>query len=333
MATVTKVTESREAVLNTVTLAGRRTFLVYFDEYVANEKYSTFINLAKVAIDPNSGLKVPTQGNNFDGDVPAISDPIVSGVSVKQYEKQNTIWEVTVTFSEKTSSDSDSDKNVWQDYPWNETPSVVWGSGTLNQVIATDFDGKAIVNSAGDPFDTAITRPAALMTVTCTFNKKIGGYEPNKASRLVNTVNSGAFTIFGTNIEGEAALMKAYGGSKLKAVVNGQDIHYWQVTAAWDILVNTGSGDIGWDGVILDIGTQQRDSNGAKWTINDKFGTRLSSPQLLNGDGIRLEKATGGFNSPSSGGSLPLISSISSSKGVFLRYKQYQRSSHNSIAS
>jgi hypothetical protein len=332
MATVIEVTESREAVLNTVTKAGRRTFLVHFDKYTANEKYSDFISKAEVAVDPSSGLKIPTRGTNFDGDSPDTGDPIVSGVSVKQFNAQNTIWEVAVTFTKKTSSDSDDDENNWQDYPWNETPSVVWGSSTLNQVISIDYDGNAIVNSAGDPFDTAVTRPVALMTVSCTFNKKIGGYNPNTASGVVNTVNSNGFTVFGTNIERESALMKAYGGSKLTAIVNGQPVSYWQVTAAWDILVNTDSSDIGWDGVVLDIGTNQKE-NGGKFPIRDKSGNKLSSPQLLNGGGIRLEDKDGGFNTQGSGGSLPVVGSISGDRGVFLRYKQYKRKSHKGIAS
>lgn len=333
MPTVTKVTESREATLNTVTLSGKRTFLVYFDKYEPTDKYSEFIELTKGAEDPSTGLIIPTVGSNFDGDPPQDGDPIVSGVAVKQYDEQNLIWEVAVTFSNKTSDDSDSDDNVWQDFPWNATPSIVWGNSTLSQVIATDYDGRAIVNSAGDPFDAAITKPSALMTVTCTLNKKIGGYNPNTAGTIVNTVNDRDFTIFGTVIKADSALMKAYGGSKMMALVNGDEINYWQVTVAWDVLVNTGAGDIGWDGVVLDIGTQQTINNKGKFAINDKHGNRLSSPQLLNGNGHRLEKAEGGYNSIGNGGSLPVIGGISGNNGVFLRYKQYKRKAHSGIAS
>ena len=334
MAIVTKVTESRDATLNTVSNSGSRTFLVFFDEYLPTDKYSNFIDQASQAIDPISGLKVPRQGSNFDGDAPVKGDPIATSVSVRQYQEQNIIWEVSVKFSESTRESSDNDDNVWQDYPWNETPTVVWGSSIINQLILTDFDGRAIVNSAGDAFDTAITRPVALMTVSCTFNKKAGGYTPQSAAALVNTVNESDFTVFGTKVEKGTALMKTYGGSKLTAVVNGEEVNYWQVTAAWDILSNASSTSIGWDGIVLDIGTQQTINGSGKFTINDKHGYRLSSPQLLNGNGHRLERAEGGYNSRAQNpNGLRVISDISSNRGVFLRYKQYETKSHRNIAS
>lgn len=334
MATVLRVEEVRKPQLNPVTKAGSRMFHVYFNEYIIDkndhsltDKYSTFIYMAAVAVDPNTGLSVPNARTNFDGDVPSGNQPTCVSIDVELYDDQNLIWEVTCRFEAPTEQSSDGDGAVRSDFPWNESPSVVWGNSTIQQPISVDLAGNAIVNSAGQRFDETVTRPVAIQTVTCTFNTKSSGFTPSKSSELVNTVNSSGFNIFGTGVSAGTALLKTYGGAKLVANVNGTNVNYWQVTAAWDILSN--AGDVGWQGIILDSGTQEFKNNGLHKIKSDE-GPAFTSPQLLNGSGQRLIKAhKGGINGAGSNQSNLETKKIGNL--YFMLFKQYKLAGHQGI--
>lgn len=326
MPTITSVTEKREPRLNTISQSGSRVFQVIIDEFLSTDKYSAVMELVGAGVDPTTSLTIPQSGKDFDGGAPVLNKAICTSIEVEQDSQQNTMWEVSCRFERQSLQSSDDDGKVWQAFPWQETPSVVWGNNIIQKPIAVDLDDKAIVNSAGERFDETVTRPIAVQTVTCTYNTKPTGFSPSNGSGKVNTVNSGAFRIFGTRVASGTALLKTYGGAKLVANVNGVDVNYWQVTAAWDILPNVG--DVGWQGIILDSGTKQYKTDRLV-DINGRGGAPLTSPQNLNGKGQRLYKSTGGTNG--AGSNQSSLTAVRKAGVWFLKYKQYETASHSGL--
>ena len=323
---ITEVTERRAPRLDMLNKSGSRSYLVHFNAFT---NYNDMFNEAAAAEDPSTGLSIPQKGTNFDGDEPAKGDPLVTGISVELYDEQNMILEVNVTWSkaEETGSETDGG-NGMDEYPWNLPKVYSWGHSNIEKRMVKDLDDNAIVNSYGDPFDEIITRPVSIRTLTVTWNKKKSAFNPIKANSFINTLNRSAFNINGSSIPREKALCTGYDGTLTYTTARGKQIQYYQVSASWSIITQ---GNDEWDGMVLDVGYNQLLPTGPN-KILLKGGVEPSSPQLLNGKGVRLKAANGDQNPDYSGaGTFLPIHPDSNKDRVFLQYKPFGLSNHSSI--
>jgi len=207
MATIISVTEERKPALDIISQTGSRTYLVKFDaadDFGGTKNYKAMILQASTAVDPSTGLSIPQEATDFDGQPPTVTgEAIVRNISCELFSEQNKIFEVNVRFA--PADDDTGDK-----FPWLEPRVYEWGSSTATIPTESDAKGKAIENSAGDPFSDVTNITVAVQLVTARFNVKKGGFSPNKAKSLINTVNSGGFSIGAGSVAAKTALLTTY---------------------------------------------------------------------------------------------------------------------------
>ena len=309
MATVIQVKEAREPILDVIDQTGSRSYHVYFDvadDVNGTKNYLDMINKAARAVDPQSGLSIPQKAQDFDGNKPTTTgEAIVRNITCELFNEQNLIWEVNVRFA--PADDVTKDK-----FPWQEPRVYDWGSSTATIPTESDARGKAIENSAGDPFSDVTNITVAVQTLTLTYNAKVGQWDPDTAKGLMNTVNSGGFHIGSGHVSAGTGLLTAYNGKLASTTVNDVTVEYWQVTASWKIDVD----DVGlWELEKLDIGWEAENDQGVKAAILDENGVKYSAPQPLDGRGKRAVAA-----------GKSVIGA-----GKLLEFRMYTRKSHSRI--
>jgi len=323
---VLKVRELRTPSLNTIEGNGERAFRVTLDTYT---NYGAMMLEATTAIDPNDPtIRIPSKGESFYTGVlgTQFGTSIVEEVYGELYSEQNLTWTVTVSYGPL--EEGQGGNNGGFEYPWNEPPVDDWGSTIVQRPMLVDVNDRPLVNSVGARFAEVITRPVALRRLVVKENRKFGSFSPMDAASFISTINRSSFSVSGQTIPKEKALCTAYNGRTAYANdQSGNQIKYWQITAAWDIITD----DDDWHGYILDQGYNEFAENGGVQAILIKGGVKPSSPQLLNGNGKRKINVDGSTNGSSTGKHLPIDSRRSSSDRVFLRYEQFEKTSHGSI--
>lgn len=312
MATVTQVVEAREPRLSTVSLSGKRVFHVYFDEF---SNYKDMINLASSAVDPSTGLKVPQEGTDFDGNKWSLGEAVCTDIVCELFEEQNMIWQVSCSFSApETQTRGDAKDPV--DYPWQQPKLTSYSHSFAERLLGVDLDGNAILNSAGDNYEQVITRGVPIRRKTITYNAK--SFNASNATRKLGKLSDSDKTLCVVFDGQEQVFTNPNTNKKTK---------YWSVTEAYDTITSRDSWDT-WQGMIQDVGLMcTRTSDGKRRPATDSYGHQAVSPVPLNGDGLELTKPDGQNRSIGNGGKSPLsvISGLSDSgNGVWLRYKLYE---------
>jgi hypothetical protein len=161
--------------------------------------------------------------------------------------------------------------------PLLEPAEVTVTNAKYQIAIQEDANGTTIMNSAGDPFASGLTKDRTRFTINITQN--VLYFDIVEASTLIDTVNADPM-FFSSNPPGfEPGVCKLSGLSA--AIVwkeNLTEVDYWRRTAIVEISPE------GWQAVLLDQGFHKV-LDGTKSNILTAGGGKVSSPQLLDGLG------------------------------------------------
>lgn len=228
--------------------------------------------------------------------LPNVGDahPTLTGykVATREFEegqgKDKTTVTVTVNYAPETSETSGSGQDqrtcVVDDWGWNE--------GTDEKELTSGIDGTPVLNSAGDPFESAptVSAPAPTFTKVMKFKSRQSGW-----GDVMCCVNQSAVTIGGISFPAGSLLCTVLE----KRIIGSKDWKY-QYTVNLKYKSNmvklNGSDtltDIGWDVAVSDSGMRELDENGKKVLIKmkDKETGKMcnvTSPALLDGQGKKV---------------------------------------------
>ncbi len=161
--------------------------------------------------------------------------------------------------------------------PINDEVQFVWGTRTTILAIEWDKDGKAVLNSAYDPFDPPIQEDLYDLTLIIVRNE--ASYTPATAHTYVNSLNNGNITIAGLAITAREGKLVDFSAEKLER--NGYD--YYRVVYRIEFNANT------WDKQILDQGIYERKpAEDGKRKYCKVEGKDATEPQRLDGSGEQL---------------------------------------------
>lgn len=172
-----------------------------------------------------------------------------------------------------------------------------WDDGLDERELVTAVNGVALVNSAGDPFDSVprVSTPAPVFTKVIKFPTQRSGW----ASSFC-TINSGALTVGGINCAKWTLLCTV-----CEKMIFGDPYYKYRYTIHLRYRSNLvklyGSGnaqEIGWNVSVTDAGMRELIADGKKVLIRAKDAETgrmctVTSPELLDGNGHALSRANG----------------------------------------
>jgi len=177
------------------------------------------------------------------------------------------IWEVTCNWTYPTSPFG---------VPIYRISGVQW-----QQPASYDKDNKAIVNSAGQPFDNPPSKTYYDEEVNVSFLlNPSGGLDISTLRNYRGKVNSTTCTLSGNNTAYAARQLKVDSVDLDTVIVGGYA--FWQVCIRFLSRVDT------FQDVLLDHGFATKDGSGNLTIIKDKNGEPLQQPTLLDGAGGKL---------------------------------------------
>jgi len=326
--TVQSVKEVRSFEINTTTGSGTREFRVQFiaADIVAFD-YEEKAFEARNAVDPDTGFAIPQEGTSLNAT--RWASIVVDTIEAEQFEAQNNLWLVTVEYL-----GFESDGSLKGVDPWDEPWVFDWNSLARQSILRGDFSSprRAILNSAGFPPTENVLVDDPLRRLVISRKDRISDFDPLTTINFFGGINSvptdvEVFT-FGTNV---IRVDKWNGVTAQKEVIVGGVAtikDYYQVT------IELAFNPKGWEGFLLDTGKKEREvpynprtelpANAGERTINDKFGIPDPGPHLLNGFGQRLINADGSKNTPINTDGIVINNTLSTDRGVYLRYRFHQ---------
>ena len=260
-----------------------------------------------VELDTNN-LAANGEAVSFAG-IPAIGSahPSYSGLKVKSYDIEEgeghekkilTVWVNYDTETDETIGDGEEAVHGAVE-EWG------WDDGMDERELITDVTGVAVVNSAGDPFDSVprISCPAPTFTKIIKFASRQTGW----ASSFC-TINGAAMTVGGI----ECAKWTLLCTVSEKRIFGDADYKYrYTVHLRYRSnlvkLYGTGNAqEIGWNVSITDAGMRELIADGKKVLIRARDAETgrmctVTSPELLNGQGHALSRAGGQNPTPYNG--------------------------------
>lgn len=241
---------------------------------------------------------MPTMGDAA-GNSGVLAKMFVSSIKWRQRGAHSRVWEATVTYSrgsEKAASQGSAGAKFW---------NKRWSSRVVQADLTADaVDGRAVVNSAGEPFDSVPQRDMFAPVVSFT---ALTSVTPATLAQYQGTINAAAVTVLGITFAAHCARLTiecrqldpeevddGQGGTSEKyeyqITIEGASSPY-SATAPADGSAPAAADveDIGWDVSALDCGYCYRAANGALVPIllPDENGEmkRPQSPVPLDGAG------------------------------------------------
>ena len=172
-----------------------------------------------------------------------------------------------------------------------------WDDGMDERELITAVNDVALVNSAGDPFDSVprVSTPAPVFTKIIKFASRQTGW----ASSFC-TINSGSVTVGGINCAKWTLLCTVCE----KRIFGDADYKYrYTIRLRYrsNLVKLYGSGnaqEIGWNVSITDAGMRQLGSDGKPVVIRQKDAETgkmltITSPELLDGSGHAVNRSSG----------------------------------------
>ena len=239
-------------------------------------------------------------------DIPAIGSahPTYSYLKVKTYdveegeghEKKALMVYVNyeAEYTETIGEGQDATTGAVEDFGWDD--------GTDERELITDVAGVALVNSAGDPFDSVprVSCPAPTFTKIIKFATQQTGWNGSFCK-----VNSAAITVAGISCAKHTLLCTVS-----EKRIFGDPSYSWRYTIRLRYrsnkvkLLGTGSAqEVGWQVSVTDAGMRQLDANGKPVLIRQKDAETgkmctVTSPELLDGSGHAVNRSNGGTVTP-----------------------------------
>ena len=178
------------------------------------------------------------------------------------------LWIVTATYSSEREMEED---------PGADPPQFTWSTQQFQKIYVKDRDGKAIVNSAGDPYDPPIEGDDSRWS--CTVTRNVASV-PSWLLSYKDAVNSEAFTIDGISVNAGSAKLQ---NIQIGPLQTRNDITFRQLsltlTFAESFAVE-----------VLDAGFCYKDGTEQKRILVD--GGEPTAPVLLDGAGAVLANPT-----------------------------------------
>jgi len=267
------------------------------DETTSTQNFSRVFQVeidavsATVESDILASVSIPTIGASH----PAYSAAKCTRRRVKLADDDDFLtWEVECDYSLPTPSKNNTSNN-----PVNDPPRISFGSVQYTRVVEKAYQGvdkidsptKAILNSAGQPFDPPVVQEEENMVISITRNERT--IDPADLVTYRNTINLVSITIAGVTIAQNRGRMRSIMMTKSW---DTSGTAYWQVTYEIEIATTTHVRKI------LDVGFYKKESAGLIPML-DAEKKPVTEPKLLNG--------TGGENVSS-----PLV-------GVYLSFQTY----------
>lgn len=190
------------------------------------------------------------------------------------------IYQFTAEYSDKNSSE---EKKGTDENPLLDLPIVKPTSGMITRALTRDIDGKAILNTAGDPIIQTVEDNTIGLSITANVP-----YVYSSFLALRNTCNVAAITVSGINISAKAArfVLPANWVSEPKA---RNDIQYLEFT--YELLID--EYDLHY-GRPLNAGFRTKTGLVPERlkTITNGDGSEISEPAMLDEDGFYIPDAT-----------------------------------------
>lgn len=198
-----------------------------------------------------------------------------------QRSEHSRVWDVEVEYSSEPLSQREQEEAQQQSpNPLARAPQVRWASQQYAKAIHKDLDGKALVNSAGDPFDPPVEVDRSRWVVT--ISKNVSSVPPVILT-YSDSINDNPFTIGGVTVEAKKAKLMALEISELQVE---NDIQFYVFTYAMEFRKE------GWTLEVLDQGLRQKDPNDATLRIRIQDdgdpAQDVQSPWPLDGSGGKL---------------------------------------------
>lgn len=180
-------------------------------------------------------------------------------------------WTVTASYS--------TEREI-NDSPLDDQAEITWGGEQFQEVVVFDKNSKAVLNSAGDPFDPPVMRDRTRRTVDIRFNAAV---VPTWILDYEDAVNSSAILIDNFPVAAKAAKC---GPVSVGPVKERNDIQYREVSVT--IHLNK---DL-WTVQVLDQGFREKDTTDPLLRNNirnDGDSAEPIVPVLLDGNGEALD--------------------------------------------
>jgi len=257
---------------------------------------------------PSNNLGADAEAISFLG-VPAIGSahPSYSGLKVKSYDVEEGEGHEKKTLTVWVNYDTETDETIGEGQSAVSGAVEEWGwdDGMDERELITDVTGVAVVNSAGDPFDSVprISCPAPTFTKVIKFASRQTGWASSSC-----TINGAAVTVGGINCAKWTLLCTV----SEKRIFGDADYKYrYTVRLRYrsNLVKLYGSGnaqEIGWNVSITDAGMRELIADGKKVLIRARDAETgrmctVTSPELLNGQGHALSRAGGQNPTPYNG--------------------------------
>lgn len=248
------------------------------DGRTAQLMWAVVVSSTDTAVVAEQASGIPSIGQSHPDDIYRYCTNISS--ARVSYGAVESIFHVTATYSTVP-------YEAQPDNPLAARPQYSWSHIRVEGIIDVDVDGNAIVNSAGMPYDppvTALRDIHAVMRVT----RNEAVYNEALALSFVGKVNSATYRGYAPGY----VMVNDINASSAEANVGGQTIQYAVVN--YELEFSPTPFQIS----VLDAGFYEWDNTTDRpKPITDEYGNPISSPALLDGNGLKAPYGdTGTFN-------------------------------------
>jgi hypothetical protein len=216
----------------------------------------------------------------------------VTRIDAQPVQNSGVHFEVTVEWNTVDRDDGQDDV-----HPLDRPPEVSWGATETTEPYFIDRspEPKAVVNTAGDPFDQFLERESGELAVMMVRNEAT--FDAAAMDEYSHTVNEDAVVIDGTLFEKQQLKLSPITATKRVEVITINDVEeevtYYAVRYEWKARRD------GWRDKVLDVGTNELVSkvetvNGQPVVkkylqpIVDKAGKQVTKPWPLDGAGRKM---------------------------------------------
>ena len=224
-----------------------------------------------VVLDPG----VPNIGGVHNFDLQANCVRITSAA----IDGTRTIWNV---FCDYQTPDATGVDKIIEDDPLNDEPIKAWTSFNISEVVDSDKDGFAILNSAGYEYSPAMMQDVDYLRLTVSRNESVTSYDPATARDYINAVNSDSVTMVALPATAKQIKCLEYSA---RTATRG-DSKYLAITYVFVFA------SLNWSRQVLDAGIYEEFVHPETHEVSDRRiridGEPTDSPVKLNGAGQAL---------------------------------------------